>query len=46
MKKKIISLSIDDSVYLEYNRLCRQQGIVMSKQIENFMREIVRQLRR
>ena len=45
MKKRTISLSIDQAVYQDYLRLCKDNGIVMSKQIENFMREIIRQLK-
>jgi antitoxin component of RelBE/YafQ-DinJ toxin-antitoxin module len=44
--KKTISLSIDEKVYSEYLKLCKGHGIVMSKQIENFMREIIGRFRK
>jgi hypothetical protein len=46
MHKRTISLSIDDAVYRDYLRLCREHGIVMSKQIENFMREMISRLKK
>jgi antitoxin component of RelBE/YafQ-DinJ toxin-antitoxin module len=41
MTKKIISLSIEKRVYEEYTKLCRERGLVISKQIENFMKSVV-----
>jgi hypothetical protein len=46
MVKKTISMSVDDKVYSEYLKLCKEHGIVMSKQIENFMREIIGRFKR
>lgn len=41
MSKKIISLSVEKRVYEQYARLCRERGLVISKQIENFMKSII-----
>jgi antitoxin component of RelBE/YafQ-DinJ toxin-antitoxin module len=46
MRKRTISLSVDDKVYQTYMTLCKEQGIVMSKQVENFMREIISRLKK
>jgi hypothetical protein len=46
MAKKIISLSVDEKVYAEYLRLCKANGIVMSKQVENFMSEIIKRFKK
>ncbi len=35
--KKIVSMNIDEKVYSDYLKLCKQLGFVMSKQVENFM---------
>jgi len=36
MRKKV-SFTIDNQVYDEYSKRCKKEGLVMSKQIENFM---------
>lgn len=41
MVKKIISMSVESDIYSKYVKLCKEQGIVMSKQVENFMRQII-----
>jgi hypothetical protein len=46
MPKRIISLSIDEKVYEKYMRLCKANGIVMSKQVENFMGEVIRRFKK
>ena len=46
MPKKTISLSVDEKVYEKYMRLCKENGIVMSKQIENFMSEIIKRFKK
>ena len=42
MAKKIISLSVDEGVYAKYLKLCKEKGLVMSKQVENFMIEYLK----
>ncbi len=37
--KKIISLSVDKKVYSNYLKHCRDIGMVMSKQVELFMKK-------
>ena len=39
MAKKIISLNIDQKVHSEYSKRCKEAGIIMSKQVENFMKK-------
>jgi len=37
--KKIVTLSIDKGVYNEYKRYCEENGFVLSKIVEKFMKE-------
>ncbi|MEM4605576.1 MAG: hypothetical protein QW103_00870 [Candidatus Pacearchaeota archaeon] len=37
MAKKTISLSVEEEIYEEYRKYCEQKGIILSKQVENFM---------
>ncbi|MBI2673093.1 hypothetical protein HYX19_02435 [Candidatus Woesearchaeota archaeon] len=39
MAKKTISLSVEKEIYEEYRKYCEQKGIILSKQVENFMVE-------
>ena len=38
------TFNIDDSVYKHYSRHCKQKGISMSKQVENFLREEIEKI--
>ena len=38
MAKKIISLSVDPKVHSGFLKYCKEQGLVLSKQVEIFMR--------
>ena len=37
MKKQIISMNVDSSIYANFSKLCKEKGIIMSRQVENFM---------
>jgi len=39
MPKKIISMNVDSIIYSKYCKMCKEAGIIMSKQVENFMKE-------
>lgn len=39
MAKKIISLNIDKEIYSKYSKRCKERGIIISKQVEIFMRK-------
>lgn len=39
MAKKTISLSVDQKVYDTYNNFCKERGIIISKQVELFMKK-------
>ncbi|MFH1408663.1 MAG: hypothetical protein ABIH34_02040 [Nanoarchaeota archaeon] len=39
MAKKIISLSVEAPVYDKFLRYCKDQGFVVSKQVEIYMRD-------
>ncbi|MBI2575818.1 hypothetical protein HYV84_01285 [Candidatus Woesearchaeota archaeon] len=39
MGKQTISLSVEKKVYEEYSKTCKEQGMIISKQVENFMKE-------
>ena len=41
MPKKIISLNVDEEVYSKYSKRCREKGLIISKQVENFMKKEV-----
>ena len=38
-RKQTISLSVDKEVYSEYSSKCKDKGLIISKQIENYMKE-------
>ena len=39
MKSKLkLTLSIDKEVLLKYKKICEEEGIIISKQVENLMR--------
>lgn len=40
MPKQIISLNVDSAVYSKFSKLCREKGLIMSKQVENFMKRV------
>ncbi|MBI5872067.1 hypothetical protein HZB88_03190 [archaeon] len=42
MAKKTISLSVEEEIYEEYKKYCEQKGIILSKQVENFMAEEIK----
>jgi len=37
--KKTVTLSIDEKVYEEYRKFCEENGFIISKQVEKFMKE-------
>jgi len=39
MGKQTISLSVEKKVYEQYSKACKEQGMIISKQVENFMKE-------
>ena len=41
MPKQIISMNVDSKVYSEYCKICKEKGIIMSKQIENYMKKFL-----
>ncbi|MBU0615923.1 MAG: hypothetical protein KJ601_07560 [Nanoarchaeota archaeon] len=41
MPRKIISMNVDSKVYDKFNKLCRDEGWVMSRKIEKFMKELL-----
>ncbi len=38
MPNKRITLSVDPEIYEKYKKYCDKKGLIISKQIENFMR--------
>ncbi len=38
MTNKRITLSVDTEIYEKYKKYCDKRGLIISKQIENFMR--------
>ena len=39
MPSKNVTLKIDSEVYDEYRKFCKEEGLIVSKQIEKFIRE-------
>lgn len=45
MVRKRISFTVDSKVYDNYSKMCKEQGIVMSKKIELYMKEQLKKRR-
>ncbi len=43
MPKQIISMNVDSKIYAQYSKVCKEKGIIMSKQIENFMKKSLKE---
>ncbi len=39
MSSKNVTLKIDSKVYDEYRKFCKEKGLIVSKQFENFIKE-------
>lgn len=39
MPSKNVTLKIDSKVYDEYRKYCKDKGLIVSKQFENFIKE-------
>lgn len=39
MASKNVTLKIDSKVYDEYRKYCKEKGLIISKQFENFIKE-------
>jgi len=37
--KKTVTLSIDEEVYKEYKKYCEENGFILSKMVEKFMKD-------
>ncbi len=46
MAKKTVSLSVEEEIYEEYRRYCKEKGIILSKQFENFMAEELKKVKK
>jgi len=45
MANKKVTLSVDSEVYDKYKKYCEQKGIILSKQVELFMKEQLKKKR-
>lgn len=43
IKKGRYNFLIDASVYKEFSEICEEKGLVRSKQLENYMKKIVKE---
>ena len=34
-------MNVDSSVYDQFSKYCKEEGIIMSKQVENFMKKML-----
>ena len=39
MPSKSVTLKVDSKVYDEYRKFCKEKGLIVSKQFENFIKE-------
>ena len=46
MTNKRITLSVDAEVYEKYREYCEKKGLIISKQIENFMRKELNKIKK
>ena len=46
MANKRITLSVDAEIYEKYREYCEKKGLIISKQIENFMREELNKIKK
>jgi hypothetical protein len=42
MSSKNVTLKIDSKVYDEYRKFCKEKGLIVSKQFENFIKDELR----
>jgi antitoxin component of RelBE/YafQ-DinJ toxin-antitoxin module len=42
-KKGRYNFLIDESVYKEFSAICEEKGLVRSKQIENYMKKMIKE---
>ena len=45
MPNKRVTLSIDSKIYDEYKKYCEERGIILSKQVELFMKEEIKKFK-
>jgi len=45
MGKKRVTLSVDKKAYDEYIRYCREKGIILSKQVEFFIKNELKKIK-
>lgn len=38
MGRKTVALSLDEDIYNKYRKFCEERGIILSKQVEFFMK--------
>jgi hypothetical protein len=38
MGRKTVALSLDEDIYNKYKKFCEERGIILSKQVEFFMK--------
>lgn len=39
MSSKNVTLKIDSKIYDDYRKFCKEKGIIVSKQFENFIKQ-------
>lgn len=42
MSSKSVTLKVDSDVYGKYREFCKEKGLIVSKQFENFIKEELR----
>jgi len=44
MGRKTVALSIDEQIYEEYKKYCEKNFLILSRKVENFMREELKKI--
>lgn len=39
MTRKTVALSLDEKIYKKYKKQCKEQSIILSRKVENFMKQ-------
>ena len=43
MKKRKVTLSLDDKVYVDFQKYCEENAIMLSKKVEVFIKEFMQE---
>lgn len=44
MGRKTVALSLDEEIYEQYKRICKENFIILSRKVESFMKEEIKRI--